>query len=192
MFAEDLLRPVAAPGRSVLPCDEGKMKLISRRFGAVLVAVVSTAAVTASPAHAATSVTVTAGLNKVDVIASPGQANNITLSMSGGNLVVSDTGDTVTPGTGCSAGPNNMVSCPVPDFFTLNVDAGDLNDTITKNANIHGSLSGGAGNDTLHGGNGNDILDVLDGIDGNDVAVGTGGQDICVADDGDTTVSCEN
>src|SRR5215211_7677022 len=59
----------------------------------------------AAPAHAATGVSLQTGLNRLVVTAASGRANNITVALSGGNIVISDTGDTVAVGAGCTAGP---------------------------------------------------------------------------------------
>ncbi len=146
----------------------------------------------AGPAQAATSVRLQTGLNRLVITAVPGKVNNITVALAGGNLVVSDTGDTLTPSGGCVAGPGTRVSCPAAGIFEISVSGGDQNDTITKTANLRGTLSGGDGNDTLNGnvgsnylsgGAGNDTLnggsggDLLDGGPGADVFRGGAGSD---------------
>jgi len=62
-----------------------------------------------------------------------------------------------------------------------NVIGGSGADTIAGNANIGGTLSGGAGNDTIVGGNGHDAI--IGGV-GNDRLTGRGGDDTFVFRDG--------
>jgi Ca2+-binding RTX toxin-like protein len=146
-----------------------------------------------SPAQAATTVGSTGGV--VTVTAAAGRFNNITINQVGLNYTITDTGDAnwnlafpcVLSGGGAA--------CPVSGVTRIVVNAGDLNDRITKNANVRGELNGGDGDDIIFagptpgsnvvtGGNGDDTLtggpgfDSFSGGRGNDVISGGAGTDL--------------
>jgi Ca2+-binding RTX toxin-like protein len=153
-----------------------------------------------APAAQATTRVENPGNGTLSVIAAAGKTNAITVTRPG-QLVIRDTGDTVTPGNGCTQIDSNSVSCLTGGIATISVLSGDLNDRIVYNAagppgahGPRGALSGGTGNDAirlggsawssdLNGGAGNDSLlgaaghDVFDGGDGADVFTGGTGID---------------
>jgi uncharacterized protein YkwD len=107
-------------------------------------------------------------LNGVLTVLGDSAANNIQVSLAGGNLVVSPTGQTFA---------SNLVN-------TITIDGGQGDDTIvvgsgiTQQCWLFGSsgndqiIDNGSGNDLLFGGNGNDILN---GGHGNDTLYGGAG-----------------
>ena len=124
--------------------------------------------------------------------AAPGEQNNLAVSVSGGNLVILDTGTTAAAAPiaqTLAGGPvacvlattfnsNDTVKCPAAGLTTLSMDVGDC---ATNQATIaagvgavltSATLIGGSGADTLTGGSENDTLA---GRGGNDVLDGGGG-----------------
>lgn len=152
---------LAAYGRRVR--EAGKRRAA---VGAVAVAAATVGSVVlfAAPAYAATSVFKSGA--SIVVNATQGHANNITLRQVGANLLISDTGDVMSPGLNCFVS-GNSIACPLGAQDTVVVNAGDLNDTITKLANVRGNLKGESGNDTINGGTspGSNILDGGSGTD---------------------------
>ena len=65
---------------------------------------------------------------------------------------------TAGPGCAVAAGDSTKVQCNSAGITLLRIDAGDLNDTITKTSPHSSYLWGGTGNDTLDGGLGADLL----------------------------------
>jgi Ca2+-binding RTX toxin-like protein len=151
----------------------------------VVVATVGSAVtLTAGPANAATGVFVSAG--DVIVNAGAGVANDIRITLSGNTVNVQDLRATLTAGTGCSPQLNGSVSCQVSLVSGgVVVNAGDLGDNITKNANIRGDLRGGTGDDIISAGptsssnilNGGAGRDTLNGGSGSDFFLGGAGPD---------------
>ncbi|MEV6385220.1 calcium-binding protein [Streptomyces sp. NPDC051773] len=130
----------------------------------------SAVTLTGGPASAATGV-FKSGTNVV-VNAAAGRANNITVSLSGSNVVIQDTADTLTAGVGCSVQVNGSVVCPVNlNSDTVVVNAGDGNDIITKTGNVRGDLKGESGNDVVNGGP-SPGSNILNGGPGNDTLNG--------------------
>jgi Ca2+-binding RTX toxin-like protein len=130
----------------------------------------SAVTLTGGTASAATGV-FKSGTNVV-VNAAAGRANNITVSLSGSNVVIRDTSDTLTAGVGCSLQGNGSVACPVNlNNDTVVVNAGDGNDIITKTGNVRGDLKGESGNDVINGGP-SPGSNILNGGTGNDTLNG--------------------
>ncbi|MFD3312072.1 calcium-binding protein [Streptomyces sp. NPDC058694] len=131
----------------------------------------SAVTLTGGSANAATGV-FRSGDNVV-VNAASGRANNITVSLSGSFVVIQDTADTLTAGTGCAVQINGSVACTI-DLIRASVvvNAGDGNDIITKTGAIRGELNGGSGNDTINGGPTQGNTNVLSGGPGNDTLNG--------------------
>jgi Ca2+-binding RTX toxin-like protein len=116
--------------------------------------------------------------------AGPGEANQLSLSYQGGNVIVDDNGvTTMTAGTGCAPDGPGRVACPAAGIGSLVVDLGDGNDSVVNFVLLPGTFRGNDGNDNLNGGVANDTLDGglgtddLDGGFGNDVLDGGGGAD---------------
>lgn len=149
----------------------------------VLAAVVGSAIVLPSgPAYAATGATVIDG--RLSVLAVAGKANRITVNTSGAYVVVDDTGDTITPGAGCSAVTAHRIRCVGTAITSVSVSGGDLDDEIAAMVDLPTAMKGGSGDDTLLGGAGDDSFD---GGLGDDTLDGGFGDDIAVASSGDTT-----
>src|SRR3712207_6344940 len=124
-----------------------------------------------------------------------GETNHVTVSRSGDNLLVRDTGtphSTAQPGCYAAGEP---VTYPAAGLSRFGADTNDLNDSLSLNIALQGGLLGGPGNDTLTGGPLNDFLDgaedidTLNGGDGADFLGGGLGNDTLNAGaDGDTLV----
>ncbi|WP_235882186.1 calcium-binding protein [Streptomyces apricus] len=148
----------------------------------------STVVIAGGQANAATGV----ARSGTDVVvnAAAGRANNITISLSGTTLVIQDTADTLTAGTGCGLLSNGTVACPI-DLVNSSVvvNAGDGNDTVTKVAPIRGELNGGSGRDTINGGSTQGNTNVLNGGPDNDTVNGGPVSDLLVGGTGADTLS---
>jgi Ca2+-binding RTX toxin-like protein len=84
--------------------------------------------------------------------AAAGQANDLTISEQGFNILVDDAFE-ISPGTGCTAVPNDNTKALCTQFVTnVDVDVADGNDTVTKTADTGSVIRGGAGRDTIKGG----------------------------------------
>lgn len=111
-----------------------------------------------------------------------GKANVVTVTRSGADLLLHDSGDTVAPGEGCSAVDPNTVRCAASAYVLLALGDGD--DRATNDTDIPSNLSilpdgpqgiqGGPGDDVLTGGSANDGLS---GDEGDDTLHGNGGDD---------------
>ena len=167
----------------------------------------------APAAHAANA---TLAGSTLSYVASPGEVNNVTITQSGTNYVVSDPGQPIRLANGTIV--TGSTSFPTASVTAFVVDAGDQNDSVAitpaRNSTLIGgtgadsltaagatdSLTGGDGNDTLAGGSGNDTLygslgdDTLDGGTGADSLRGEGGRDIAsyAARTSGVTVSIDN
>lgn len=124
-------------------------------------------------------------------IASDGQTNVITISISGGRMIVKDSAG-LTAGDGCKQTNNLTVSCTLPSTFVLDLKDGD--DTVTNGTSTTIYVYGGPGNDVLNGGPGTDGLfaadgnDVLNGNGGNDILSGGVGNDVINGGAGDDRI----
>lgn len=156
------------------------MRNISRIL-AVGVAVTCAQMLFAETAQASTLVANIHG--KLAILADQGRENHITIRQSGADYVITDTGDTLEPGTGCLKGydptkPTHSAHCSAAGLAHIEVWAGDRNDSISNKTHTGSRLLGQDGNDGLGGGVGNDRLeggagnDNLDGGPGNDNLVG--------------------
>ena len=120
-------------------------------------------------------------------LAATGEKNNVSVSVSGRTFTVTDTGATISAGTGCTSVNPNQVTCtdvPGGPINYVGVVAGDLDDSVTINGSTASWLDGGSGNDRLVGGPGNDWLwgsagdDYLDSRLGADLMNGGDGKDV--------------
>jgi Ca2+-binding RTX toxin-like protein len=108
--------------------------------------------------------------------AAPGEANRLTISASGSNLSVTDSGATVTAGPGCSSISSTKASCPAAGVSAMALSTGDMNDTANVSSlSIPTTFSDGPGNDTMTGGG---AVDTFIAGTGSDTYHGGGGQDI--------------
>lgn len=124
--------------------------LLSLAFGLLLAA-----AADSPPARAATSPPPGVGIFSLDGVttlsyrARVGQANVVTVTRSGNDLVVTDTGvPSIESAGGCTVA-GQTATCPSTGVVRVRIAASDLNDSITKNAPIGADLFGGVGDDTL-------------------------------------------
>ena len=92
--------------------------------------------------------------------ASNGEANRVTVSLSGESIRVTDTGATPTAGAGCTLS-SRTVSCPRAGLTDLVADLGDRNDRlgISRSVALRSRVRGASGDDALGGGGGPDELD---------------------------------
>ena len=152
--------------------------------------------------------------------AGDGETNNVRVTAQSGSYLLEDpyststktiqAGSRINPGAGCTRVTDTSVRCDAAGISSIQVNAGDLNDTVTvTGTQVPVSVDGGAGNDTLTasaaiagvtltGGAGNDRLtggkgnDTLDGGPGADVFVAGAGNDTILARDGtkDSSFNC--
>ncbi|MDX6698143.1 MAG: hypothetical protein QOE65_1540 [Solirubrobacteraceae bacterium] len=118
--------------------------------------------------------------------ASPGVANDVAVTTSGTNYVVSDSAAPVTAGGGCTQVTLVSVSCPQSGINSIRAQLDDGNDTISTSASQNLYAFGGDGNDTLNGGSQGDQLQ---GDAGDDTLNGGGGADAMAGGAGIDTVS---
>jgi Ca2+-binding RTX toxin-like protein len=149
-------------------------------------ALIAVAILALTPA-AAQAGTVTLSGATLSFAAADGESNNVSVTLSGGNYTVTDSGASLTYVGGCSGGSGAPVVCPSAGVTALTLDGRDLADTITVGpGTANATISGGEGDDSLNGGSGNDTLnggtdaDRLDGGAGTDTANGDSGDDTFV------------
>src|SRR5262249_50310159 len=158
------------------PKWRGKMKSQAVRLLAVAALAVAPVLAIAGPAHASTGVSMNG--TTLYVNAELNHANNITVSQSGADLIVTDMPDIPTPTLPCTPLTADKVRCPLP-ITRIVVNTGNFDDTVTIQVAIPSTLNGGPGNDTLVGGGGNDTLN---GGAGNDSLFGRAGNDTLLGD----------
>jgi len=125
----------------------------------------------------ADAATVTVAGDELRFSAAAGEANRLTIGVSGGTVVFTDTGALITPLAGCPAGaPAQTVSCPSAGISLIRVDLGDGNDTLAVDPGVALRVvaRGRDGKDTLAGG---PLADTLFGDEGQDRLDGAGGGD---------------
>ena len=151
-------------------------------------------AVLPAPALGATT---SISIKRVFYVAAPGEVNNLAVSLSGTDHVLTDSGATVDAGPGCSTS-GNTATCPASGIIGLTVSGGDGADSLTNNTSTPSTLSGGDGNDSLEGGFANDTLrgnqgvDSLSGRAGDDfIDVRGDRSDIVTCGTGDDTVRAD-
>jgi len=150
-------------------------------FGIVALGVL---AVLPAPALGATA---SISIKRVFFTAAPGEVNNLAVSLSGTDYVVTDSGGTVDGGPGCSASGNTAM-CAATGIIGVTVSGGDGADSLTNNTSTPSTLSGGDGNDSLEGGFANDTLRGNQGVDS---LSGRGGDDLIdVRGDRSDIVTC--
>jgi hypothetical protein len=113
------------------------------------------------------------------VVAAPGEANRVGVGVAGGfALTVTDPGAPLTVGPGCVVAQDGSTECAAPlgapALARIEVDAGDLDDSVSVQASLPARILGGDGDDRLEGGDGSDQLfggagsDFTDGGRGDD------------------------
>ena len=154
--------------------DLGRGRTPALKAGpAVLVALLALA----GPAGAAT-VSVDGAVLRV--VAASGEANGLTVTASTTSFTVTDSGSPLTPGPGCSPSDTG-VTCVTLVGSTIDVSAGDLDDSVTIFGTVSAVVDGGDGDDRLTGG---DAGDGLIGGTGADFADGGAGNDVIDIRDG--------
>ena len=139
---------------------------------------------------AALGATASISIKRVFYAATPGEVNNLTVSLSGTDYVLTDAGATVEAGPGCTAS-GNTGTCPGTGIIGITVSGGDGADSLTNSTNsaaTPSTLSGGDGNDSLAGGPANDTLRGNQGVDS--VSGGAGDDLIDVRGDRSDIVTC--
>ncbi len=154
---------------------------------ALIVAAAVLATSAALPASSLASTAYKAG-SVLRVDGSPGEPNRITVTYSGSNVQVTETGAgaALTPGSGCSVGATNTVVCPVAGLASLAMNGGDGDDRLSNSAPGPSTLDGGIGDDVLAGG---PVSDSLIGGEGNDLLDGGTGADTMSGGAGSDSVS---
>lgn len=134
----------------------------------------------------------------VSVTAAAGEANRLSFTMAGDDVVVRDAGVLPTPGEGCVSSGPDAVTChgPLRPISQLLVDEGDEGDAVDASAvALELQADGGSGDDTLLGGSGDDTLvggsgaDQLEGRDGDDHLSGGLGPDLMDGGEGDDVLA---
>ena len=140
----------------------------------------------AAPSAMAASATVDAGQDRLELTATAGERNLLTITGSSGTYTLEDAVSNISAGSGCTQLAAKRVRCssvqngPIESVY---LDLRDLDDSVTNSGAIDvevlagdgaDKLTGGAYGDKLYGGNGDDLLDggagadVLSGEDGRD------------------------
>jgi Ca2+-binding RTX toxin-like protein len=116
-----------------------------------------------------------AGVLKYDTL--PGVNDQITVSVIGGFVTVTNPASTLTAGAGCTLVTSHQARCQAAtSVFTMSIRSLDGDDSITNATGIASRIRAGDGNDVLVGGSGDDILsggfgsDVIQGGAGSDTA----------------------
>ena len=102
------------------------------------------------------------------VVAAPGEANQLTAAANPDDpsVTVTDAGAPLTAGPGCTLGATGSARCAGTTPLTgIEIDAGDLDDSVSVAAVLPARILGGDGNDSLIGGGGADFADGGNGDD---------------------------
>lgn len=134
--------------------------------------------------------------NTLHVVGSSTGSDNVSVSLSGGNVIVTTSSGSqsfslseVAELNIRTGGGNDVINIAAAVTVPTIVDAGDGDDLIIGGSG-RSVLMGGSGNDIIYGGAGDDVLlggtgnDLILGGAGNDVLVGGGGVDILEGGDG--------
>jgi diguanylate cyclase (GGDEF)-like protein len=184
-FDPEVVEALVAATTPDTPADDRS----GHRARAGMLATLALSAVLLLPASALAG-TVTVSSGKLNLKASPGQANRLTIQAGSGSegngaLVKEEgPGATLTAGQGCSLSAPGQVHCSLPS--SMSIDTGDGNDSVVAYTWIPLSLKGGPGDDALYGSGGKDTLD---GGDGNDTLGGGFGGDTIKGGPGNDTVT---
>ncbi|SDT74727.1 calcium-binding protein [Actinoplanes derwentensis] len=156
-----------------------------KKLAAIGIAAAATSAFFASPAQAASAAKAEVAGTVVRFTAAAGQANSLTITVSGRTVTLNDT-VAVKAGKGCKAvaGDKTKVKCTTAKKPTrITVALGDKNDFVQSHASVPLTANGGSGDDTVFGGYGKDTLTGGNGVDdvqggpGNDTLRGGHGND---------------
>ncbi len=152
---------------------------LRRHALATLTSVLLAASLAAPAAHAATA-SVDNGSNQL-IYTGSSEVNNVTVSGSGSSYTITDSGASISPGSGCSAAGAGKVTCSSSKIKYVSVRTNAGNDTITVSGGAFTALDGGTGDDRLVGGS---SWDWLNGNTGDDSLDGGGGSDFLSGGDG--------
>jgi Ca2+-binding RTX toxin-like protein len=131
--------------------------------------------------------TASISIKRVFYAAAPGEVNNLTVSLSGADYVLTDPGATVAAGPGCTAA-GSTATCPSTGIIGLTLAGDDGADSLKNSTSTPSTLSGGDGNDSLEGGSGNDTLRGNQGVDS--ISGAAGDDNIDVRGDRSDIVTC--
>lgn len=152
--------------------DMGKITMAA----AGLVALAAALLAGCGPAHG----TVKVESGRLIFTAAAGKANDVLITAFQGQLRINDSGDTITPGTGCTSHDPHTALCEMASDVVAELKDGDdsfaniTNVSSGRISNELGGINGGPGDDVLSGSSGPDFLygesgdDHLDGNGGND------------------------
>ncbi|GAA0440037.1 hypothetical protein Aca07nite_48140 [Actinoplanes capillaceus] len=166
------------------------MNILNRKTLALIAATVTAVATSALFASAAQAATVgkaeVVGVHKsiVRFTAAAGQANSLTITISGRTVTLDDK-VAIKAGKGCKAvkGDKTKVKCTTSRTPTeLSILLGDRSDRVYNRTGVFMAADGGSGNDVLSGGSDSDRLI---GGTGNDRLSGNGGNDAIDGETGD-------
>ncbi len=163
-----------------------------------------------APAGAVASLATT-NTGDMRFLSGAGEANDVTVSVVGPDIVIDDPGSTITAQAGCTSVTANRVTCATASVDgRISVSTGDLGDQVLLEPSIPAfpesmnvdtdsgidavtnltahplRASGGSENDTLNGGSGSDDLS---GGDGDDTLTGNDGRDRIAPGAGIDTIS---
>jgi hypothetical protein len=116
------------------------------------------------------------------VAAPPGEANMLSVapSLTEPSMLVTDPGAPLIAGPGCTLGADGSATCSAPvgggPVASIEVDSGDLDDSVSVTAALPALIVGGEGDDRITGGDGDDTL------------VGGGGADFADGGRGDDSI----
>ncbi|GAA3610781.1 hypothetical protein GCM10022419_114740 [Nonomuraea rosea] len=136
------------------------------------------------PAHAVTGVNVAGGGTVLQIIAG-NVPDNITVSVVGGTLHVSNSADTVPAAAPCVAVTANEVACPAAGILRIGAATSNGDDTFINDTALPSRVDMGYGDDTFLGGS---ATDEVRGRDGNDKLLGRAGNDRLFGNPGDDIV----
>ncbi|WP_255396196.1 calcium-binding protein [Kocuria sp. CNJ-770] len=158
-----------------------------------------------APAHADTGVRIDNGVLEVTGDAQSNDVRvTVVLRQGVERYRIAVPGSTVNPGSGCRSDGTAAVTCRTSGVSSIDVNAGNGNDSVTLDVTVPTTVRGGNGNDTVNGndrfdgGAGNDRLngasgnDTLNGGNGNDVLTGGAGADTFNGGNGNDTVNGGN
>ena len=148
--------------------------------------IVSLCVIAALPATAL-GATANISIKRVWYAAGPAEINDLTVSLSGADFVLSDPGAAISAAPPCS-GSGSTATCPTAGIIGFTISGGDEADSLRNTTSTPSTLSGGDGNDSLEGGSASDTLRGNQGID--TLSAGGGNDLIDVRGDRGDIVSC--
>lgn len=159
------------------------------QVGVTAAALSAATLLSAGQAHADTGVRVDSVRLHVNAVA--GKANNFSVTRSGNRVTISDGGDAVTAGSGCTQIDRDTVTCPY-DGRTLTLDMGDLGDMVLVTGNLPAQINGGSGDDIITIDYTATARTFLNGQSGHDTVFGGAGTDEITGGTGDDTMFGRN